>query len=37
MSRAPIWSGIRKFPNPLIASETTKKTMIVPCIVKNAA
>ncbi len=36
MSRAPIWSGMRKFPNPETgASERTKNTMIVPCMVKS--
>ena len=36
MSRAPTWSGMRKFPNPLTGpSDSTKNTMIVPCIVKS--
>ena len=35
MSRAPICSGIVKFANALIAIDTTKKTMMVPCIVTN--
>src|SRR6185436_15432388 len=36
MSRAPVWSGIRKFPKPLTgAVDSTKNTMMVPCIVKS--
>ena len=36
MSRAPIWSGMRKFPNPLTgSSESRKNTMIVPCMVNS--
>ena len=35
-SRAPTWSGIRKFPKaPTRIGMTTKKIMIVPCIVTS--
>jgi hypothetical protein len=38
MSRAPTWSGIRKFPKPLTgAVESTKNTMMVPCMVNSMA
>jgi len=36
MSRAPIMSGMQKFPNaPMRMGVTAKKIMIVPCIVKS--
>src|SRR5450759_2880005 len=36
MSRAPIMSGMQKFPNaPMRIGVMAKKIMIVPCIVKN--
>ncbi len=36
MSRAPIMSGIRKFPKqPTRIGMTTKKIMIVACMVKS--
>ncbi len=36
MSRAPICSGIRKFPKPPVSTAVKrKKTMIVPCIVTS--
>ena len=35
MSRAPIWSGMQKFPNaPMSSGVIAKKIMIRPCIVK---
>ena len=38
MSRAPVCRGIRRFPKPLTgAVESTKNTMIVPCMVKSMA
>ena len=38
MSRAPTCSGMRMLPNPLTgAVESTKNTMIVPCMVKSMA
>ena len=38
MSRAPTCSGIKRFPKPLTgAVDSTKKTMIVPCMVKSMA
>ena len=36
MSRAPIMSGIKKLPNePVKSGMTTKKIMIVACMVKS--
>ena len=36
MSSAPIWSGMRKFPNaPAKTGMITRKTMTVPCIVNS--
>ena len=36
-SRAPICNGIRKLPrNPSSSGITTRKIIVVPCIVKNA-
>ncbi len=36
MSRAPIMSGMQKFPNaPMRIGVTAKKIMIVPCIVNS--
>ena len=36
MSRAPIMSGIRKFPkHPTMIGMTTKKIMMVACIVNS--
>ncbi len=38
MLRAPIASGITKFPSaPIRSGVTAKKIMIVPCIVKKTA
>ncbi len=38
MSRAPVWRGISRLPNPLTgAVDSTKNTMMVPCIVKSMA
>ena len=38
MSEAPTCRGMRKFPKPpMSAAESTKKIMIVPCMVKSAA
>jgi hypothetical protein len=38
MSRAPTCSGIRMLPKPLTgAVESTKNTMMVPCIVNSIA
>src|ERR1035441_1432451 len=38
MSRAPIMSGIRKFPNaPMRIGGIPEKILRVPCLVKNAA
>jgi hypothetical protein len=38
MSRAPVCRGISRFPNPLTgAVDSTKNTMIVPCMVKSMA
>jgi len=33
MSRAPIISGTRKFPRPAKIGTTTRKIIVVPCIV----
>jgi hypothetical protein len=33
MSRAPIISGTRKFARPAKTGTTTRKTIVVPCIV----
>jgi len=36
ISRAPIWSGMRKFPNPPVRTAVNRKnTMIVPCMVTS--
>ena len=35
MSRAPIMSGIRKLAKPAQTGTTTRKTIVVPCIVKS--
>ena len=38
MSRAPTCSGISRLPNPLTgAVESTKNTMMVPCMVNSIA
>ena len=35
MSRAPIISGTRKFPNPAAIGTTTMKIIVVPCSVNS--
>ena len=36
MSSAPIWSGIKKFPNaPASTGMMTRNTMTVPCMVNS--
>ena len=38
MSRAPTWGGMSRLPNPLTgAVESTKNTMMVPCMVNSIA
>ncbi len=38
MSRAPTWRGISRLPKPLTgAVDSTKNTMIVPCMVNSMA
>ena len=37
MSRAPIWSGMRKFMKPVMKGIPTKKIMIVPWVEKSSA
>jgi hypothetical protein len=36
MSRAPIIKGTRKFPKPAQIGTTTRKTIVVPCMVKSS-
>ena len=36
MSRAPIMSGTRKFAKPARTGTTTRKTIVVPCIVNSS-